>query len=97
MASGSDEMAQPWARQSLVQLAPVWGRITDPQTVQTTTSVQSERWLGTVQQQVFSSGRAAQQLHTLQWNDNASIFHKVTTGSIPSCIILHITQELKSG
>lgn len=43
MASGSDEMAQPWARQSLVQLAPVWGRITDPQTVQTTTSVQSEQ------------------------------------------------------
>lgn len=53
MASGSDEMAQPWARQSLVQLAPVWGRITDPQTVQTTTSVQSERWLATIQQQVF--------------------------------------------
>lgn len=66
MASGSDEMAQPWARQSLVQLAPVWGRITDPQTVQTTTSVQSERWLATVQQQVFSSGRAAQQSHTSQ-------------------------------
>lgn len=40
--SGYDEMAQPWARQSLVQLAPVWGRITDPQTVQTTTSVHSE-------------------------------------------------------
>lgn len=39
---GSDEMTQPWARQSLVQLAPVWGRITDPQTVQTTTSDQSE-------------------------------------------------------
>ena len=38
-----DELAQPWARQSLVQLAPVWGRITDPQTVQTTTSVQSEQ------------------------------------------------------
>lgn len=42
ITSRSDEMTQPWARQSLVQLAPVWGRITDPQTVQTTTSDQSE-------------------------------------------------------
>lgn len=40
--SRSEELTQPWARQSLVQLAPVWGRITDPQTVQTTTSDQSE-------------------------------------------------------
>lgn len=40
--SERDERTQPWARQSLVQLAPVWGRITDPQTVQTTTSDQSE-------------------------------------------------------
>lgn len=39
----SDEETQPWARQSLVQLAPVLGRITDPQTVQTTTSDQSEQ------------------------------------------------------
>lgn len=38
-----DEETQPWARQSLVQLAPVLGRITDPQTVQTTTSDQSEQ------------------------------------------------------
>lgn len=40
--SRSDEVTQPWARQSLVQLAPIWGTITDPQTVQTTTSDQSE-------------------------------------------------------
>lgn len=40
-----DVQAQPWARQSLVQLAPVWGRIMDPQTVQTTTSDQSEQWV----------------------------------------------------
>lgn len=39
----SDDLTEPWARQSLVQLAPVWGRITDPQTVQTTTSDQSEQ------------------------------------------------------
>lgn len=51
MASRSDEMAQPWARQSLVQLAPVWGRITDPQTVQTTTSVQSKHGFPKIQQQ----------------------------------------------
>jgi len=42
MTGRSDELTRPWARQSIVQLAPVWGRITDPQTVQTTTSDQSE-------------------------------------------------------
>lgn len=41
--SSSEDCTQPQARQSLVQLAPVWGRITDPQTVQTTTSGYSEQ------------------------------------------------------
>lgn len=50
ISSRLEEMTQPWARQSLVQLAPVWGRITDPQTVQTTTSDQSEHRFATIQQ-----------------------------------------------
>lgn len=89
--SGCDEMAQPWARQSLVQLAPVWGRITDPQTVQTTTSVHSQHRLPTIQQLLFRSGPAAQQLHTSQWND------KFTIGSIPWFIVWPKTQALQSG
>lgn len=88
MASRSDEIAQPWARQSLVQLAPVWGRITDPQTVQTTTSVQSEHGFPKIQQQSARRWRFALCKCV---NSHVLYCHKR-----PYIIILHTIQENKN-
>lgn len=79
----SDEETQPWARQSLVQLAPVLGRITDPQTVQTTTSDQSEQ---SVQQ---SSTGMQQPAHANHRNLKCDNFNVKCTTNMPPCLLPH--------